>query len=193
MGVQSKSRIRRILMMSLGLLIDIKERISSIAQGRDGRAQEKNGEPVEDNQGYQGIPPGIENTPATAFEPDGQLPSGLVHPDVSVTENADSQPSFTGESGEALPADQTGEPIDSWENELDPSTEEDIPLRPSEVEIPHEIQYDKDDDLINAPVQGESEIEIPEEDFEVEDPEKRKIEPKNLSEGRKIRGRNRKK
>ncbi|HSI74872.1 MAG TPA: hypothetical protein VK957_03210 [Lunatimonas sp.] len=189
MGIQSKSRIRRIFMMSLGLLIDIKERISSIAQSRDGRAREKNGVPDEENRSYQGVPPGIGYAPAS--EQDGQLPSGQTHPGVLLTADADSQPSFTGESGVAFQDDQMGEPIEPWQDQLDPSTEEDIPLRPSEVEIPHEIQYDKDDDLIIPPVKGESEIEIPEEDFEVEKPEKGKIEPNHLSEGRKIRGRNR--
>jgi hypothetical protein len=184
MEITMKSRIHQISMLTLGILVDIKERISSIVQRRDGRAQPKIEEPDEENRGYGGILPGNEETPDTGADPDGELPSDKSHPDVSVPEGAEDQPSYTGESEEELPSDLTGGDRDAWQNELDPSTEEDIPLRPSEVEIPHEIQYDRDEDLrVETPGQegDNSEFEKPNGGQDVDNPDEKEFEPGRLS------------
>jgi hypothetical protein len=174
MEITTKSRMYHISALTIGLLIDLKERISSIVQRRDGRAQPRIEEPDEENRGYEGILPGREGTPDTGAEPDGQLPSDIAHPDTAVPDDAETQRTYTGETEEALPSDITGGEGDLWQEELDPSTEEDIPLRPSEVEIPDEIHYDQEEDLrVISPEQDSEEtaFERLEEDPDLDNPD----------------------
>nr|MBI1230320.1 hypothetical protein [Cytophagales bacterium] len=58
-----------------------------------------------------------------------------------------------------------------WEEQMDPSMEEDIPLRPSEVDIPHEIQYSgKNREFPRDPGTENPEIERPDEAPEIDNP-----------------------
>lgn len=186
MGIKTKGRVYQFSMLTLGLLIDIKERISGLVQRRDGRAQPKIEEPDEENRDYEEILPGSENTYGIASDPDGQLSSGLDYPDVAVPADAESQLPYSGSPEHVFPpdlADQTNEP---WQNQLDPSTEEDIPLRPSEVDIPYEIQYDQEDDLrVITPGQDKSEFELPDETPEIENPKNNELEPDKFSKKKK--------
>lgn len=173
MGINAKSTIRKISMLTLGLLIDLKERISNMVQSRDSMVSPKMEDPDEETPGFEGILPTNENKPEAWAQTDGQPSSDIV-----VSEEADPEPSYTGNPGNVVFDDYTGDKEELWQDEMDPSSEEDIPLRPSEVDIPHEIQYDKEDDLrIITPGQVDSEIEIPEEDFEEENPEENEIDP----------------
>ena len=186
MGITGKGKIHKISMLTLGLLIDIKERISSLVQLRDGSAKSEFKEPNEETPGFEGILPVSENSPDTRAKAAGQLSS-----DVEVSEEADSQPSYTGNHENIVSQGTAGDINDPSQDHLDPSTEEDIPLRPSEVEIPHEILYDQEgDSQIMTTGQGDSEVIIPEEEIEIETPDKKEIDPKRLLGDRKIEGRN---
>lgn len=173
MGNTTKDRIQQISMLTLGLLVNLKEDISSLFQRQDGRAHPKLEEPDEETPGFEGVLPVSENTPDAWAKEDGQLSSDIV-----VSDEADSEPFYTGNPENVIFDEFMGDTKESWQDEMDPSSEEDIPLRPSEVDIPHEIHYDKEDDLrIITPGQGKSEAEIQEEDFEVESPVKNEIDP----------------
>jgi hypothetical protein len=155
---KKKSKIHKAAMLTLGILINLKEHISSLVYRQDGRAQASNEEPGEENNGYVGILPNRENILTSKEERDGQLPSDLDYPDTTGSEIAETQPSYAGKLEEELPAGPTG-----GEGE-------------SEIEIPDEIQYDnKEDSGVVAPghEEGESRINVPE---EVQNPDEKDID-----------------
>lgn len=181
MGNTTKDRIHQISMLTLGLLVNLKERVSSLFQGRDGRPHPKLQEPDEETPGFEGILPVNENTPDAWAKEDGQLSSDIV-----VSDEADSESFYTGNPENVIFDEFRGDTKESWQDEIDPSSEEDIPLRPSEVDIPHEVHYDKEDDLrIITPGPGKSEVEIPEEDIKIENPEKNEVDPVRAQGGHK--------
>ncbi len=186
MGSTEKGKIRKISMLALGLLIDIKERVGSLVHFRGGRAKLKFEQPSEETLGFEGILPDNENSPYT-----GETSAGQLSSNTEVSEEADSQASYTANPEKVVAGDFIDEGKEPRREQLDPSTEQDIPLRPSEVEIPEEIQHDQEDNSeIITPGKGESEVVIPEEEIEVENPDKKEIDPERLSGNRKIKGRN---
>jgi hypothetical protein len=156
---------------SRGLLWQINEYFKNVTSRRGRRSCPSIEEPSEEKQSYDPILPEREYTPESDAESNKELPRNPQHPDQVVPENGTSLPTYASENESALPTDPRGENIHPWTRLIDPSMEEDIPLRPSEVDIPHEIQYSgKNREFPRDPGTKKPELERPDEAPEIENP-----------------------
>jgi len=152
----------------------------SVIPRKDGRSQPKIEEPDEENRGYEGIMPGHDGTPDTGAAPEKNYPDDPDHPDLWIPEEPESQPAYAGGQEEVLPPDLT-----SSDPELDPSTEEGIPRRPTEVDFPNEPEYDKKDEspeIIPDAGQERPEVDISEEGAEIENPQEKEVDPDKIKD-----------